>query len=99
MIHLKTPFAFLLTSKILRRFVSHKLRQPISVDMYQPLKVVAVNCMPPTSNNMLETAGKAYQRKPNSLNQSYLQQKWNKKHKKKLKKVCEKKLKTQKCRF
>lgn len=44
--------------------------------MYQPLNGMAVNCSPPQSKAMLDTAGNAYQRKSNSSNQSYLP-KWN----------------------
>lgn len=62
------------TSVRFRRFTSHKSRLPISVDMYQPLKAVAVNIIPPQSNIMLETAGSAYQRKPSSSNHSYLEE-------------------------
>lgn len=40
--------------------------------MYQPLNVVAVNCMPPTSKSIDETAGRAYQRRPSSVNHSNL---------------------------
>lgn len=42
--------------------------------MYQPLNVVAVNCMPPTSKSIDETAGRAYQRRPSSVNHSNLQE-------------------------
>lgn len=57
--------------------VSHRLRQPISVLMYQPLKGAAVNWMPPQSNIMLETAGSAYHLSPSSSNQSKLKEEVN----------------------
>lgn len=61
-----------ITSRIFKRLVSQRFRQPISVDMYHPLNAVAVNSMPPQSNSILDTAGTAYHRKLRSLNQSYL---------------------------
>lgn len=57
-----------LTSSMLRRLVSHRFRHPISVDMYHPLKAVAVNWMPPQSNSIPDTAGSAYQRRFRSAN-------------------------------
>uniref|UniRef100_A0A182QLU0 Uncharacterized protein n=1 Tax=Anopheles farauti TaxID=69004 RepID=A0A182QLU0_9DIPT len=57
-----------LTSSRLRRFASHRLRQPISVDIYHPLKAVAVNWMPPQSNNIDDTIGTAYHRRFSSAN-------------------------------
>lgn len=62
------------TSNKFLRYVSHKLRHPISVAMYQPLKAVAVNWTPPQSNSMFETAGRAYQRSSIAPNQSNLQE-------------------------
>lgn len=58
------------TSRILNRLLSQKFLQPTSVPMYQPLKAVPVNSRPPQSILILETAGKAYQRKPRSWNHS-----------------------------
>ena len=46
--------------------------RPISVPMYQPLKGIAGNSIPPTSKATFDTAGSAYQRIPSSSNQSYL---------------------------
>lgn len=63
------------TSNKLRRCVSHRLRQPISVLMYQPLNAVPENWMPPQSNIMPDTAGTEYQRSPNSPNHSILEHK------------------------
>lgn len=45
---------------------------PISELMYQPLKGAAGNSRPPTSSSMLDTAGRAYQRRPRAANHSSL---------------------------
>lgn len=75
-----------LTSIKFLRFTSHKFLQPISVDIYHPLKDVAVNWMPPQSNIIEDTAGTAYHLKFNSENHLYLliengwrKEKWTKK--------------------
>lgn len=60
-----------LTLSILYLFASPRSR-PISVPMYQPLKGIAGNSIPPTSRPTFDTAGSAYQRRPNASNQSYL---------------------------
>lgn len=40
--------------------------------MYQPLKGAAGNSRPPISSSMLDTAGRAYQRRPRAANHSSL---------------------------
>jgi hypothetical protein len=45
---------------------------PISELMYQPLKGAAGNSRPPISSSMLDTAGRAYQRRPRAANHSSL---------------------------
>ena len=65
------------TSSTLNRWGSHKSLVAISDTMYQPLKGAAGNSSPPQSNNMLETAGKQYQRKSRFSNHLYLDSKWN----------------------
>lgn len=66
------------TSRILNLCGSHRSREPISVTIYQPLKGAAGNSNPPTSNNMLETAGNAYHCKFSSENHGYLKMGGNK---------------------
>lgn len=60
----------LVTSVKFLLLTSHKFLHPISVDIYQPLKEVAVNWIPPQSNDMLDTAGNAYHRRSSSANHS-----------------------------
>lgn len=45
---------------------------PISELIYQPLKGAAGNSRPPISRSMLDTAGRAYQRRPRAANHSSL---------------------------